>query len=155
MQARAEELFTKRLHCSQAVLIACQERMGAVDESAVKCMSAFGGGIASSRRVCGALLGGIAFVSMLYGRGNLNEKEDPKIRTFGQALVRRFEDLTAPLGGVDCADIAQMDWTDIPAVKVFYKDPNSRRKDCIRVVGETARIIGEMLEEAEAATARG
>lgn len=151
MKEKATELFTKRLHCSQAVLAACQERMGGIDESTIKCMGAFGGGIASSRRVCGALIGGVAFVSTLYSRGNLNDKEDPKMRTMSRELVKRFEELTEACGGVDCADIARTDWSDLEAVKLFYRDPQSRRQECIRVVGETARIIGELLEEDEAA----
>jgi C_GCAxxG_C_C family probable redox protein len=155
MKQKAIELFEKRFHCSQAVLTAGQEKLDRVDEEVVKSMGAFGGGIASSGRVCGALIGGIALISSLYSRGNLQDKEDPQMWHLSRKLVKRFEELTAPFGGVECNKIAQTDWFDAQQVKEFYKNPESRRKHCIGIVGETAYMLGEILEEAAAAHAAG
>jgi len=124
-----------------------QEKLNRVDESVVKAMGAFGGGIAGSGRVCGALLGGVAFISSLYSRGNLEEKEDPRTWRLSRKLNSRFEELTKPYGGVNCENIARTDWKDPKAAKEFYSNPESRRKICIQVVGEAAQALGEILDE--------
>lgn len=155
MKQKAIELFNQRFHCSQAVLAAGQEKLGHVDEDVVKSMGAFGGGIASSGRVCGALIGGIALISTLYSRGNLQDKEDPQMWHLSRKLVKKFEELTAPFGGVECRNIAQTNWFDAQEVKEFYKNPESRRKHCIGIVGETAYILGEMLEAAAESQSTG
>lgn len=124
-----------------------QEKMNIVSEDVVKAMGSFGGGIASTSRVCGALIGGVALISSLYSRGNLQDKEDPRMWKLSSKLNRRFEELTKEFGSVNCSDIAQMNWRDQAAVKNFYADPESRRTHCIRIVGQTAYALGEILEE--------
>lgn len=44
------------------------------DERAIKAVGLFGGGIAASGYVCGALIGGIAALSSVYSRGNFDEE---------------------------------------------------------------------------------
>ncbi|NLJ28813.1 MAG: C_GCAxxG_C_C family protein [Deltaproteobacteria bacterium] len=147
MRQKAMDLFKKRFHCSQAVIAVGQEKMNSVNEDQIKCMGSFGGGIASSGRVCGALLGGVALISSLYSRGNLNEKEDPRMWFLSRKLTRKFEEITQPFGGVNCSDIARVDWHDRNAVKEFYSNSESRRKHCIQLVGDVAYALGEILEE--------
>ncbi len=147
MRQKAIDLFKKRLHCSQAVLAVGQEKMNITDEAVVKAMGSYAGGVASSGRVCGALLGGVALISSLYSRGNLEGKEDPRMWFLSRKLAKRFEELTKDCGSVDCKDIARVDWSDRNAVKEFYSNPESRRQVCIRVVGDTAYALGELLEQ--------
>ena len=147
MKEKATDLFKKRFHCSQAVLAVGQEKMNAVNEEVVKALGSFGGGIASSGRVCGALVGGVALISSLYSRGNMEGKEDPRMWLLSRKLVKRFEEITSEFGGVDCCNIAGTDWLDRDAVKAFYSNPDSRRCHCIRVVGDTALALGEILDE--------
>ena len=123
-----------------------------VDESAVKAVGAFGGGIASSGGVCGILLGGIAMISSMYSRGNLDEKENPRIWALSSKFLKKFEELAEPYGGMDCRDIARVDWKNRDAVKEYYSNPESNRKICIKLVGEAAYILGELLEHEEART---
>lgn len=147
MRRKAIDLFEKRFHCSQAVLAVCQEKLNMVDEAVVKAVGSFGGGIAGSCRVCGALLGGVAFISSIYSRGNPNDKEDPRMWGLSAKLIKKFEELTESFGGVDCRDIARMDWKDRRATKDFYGNPESRRKICVKLVGDTAYALGEILEQ--------
>jgi C_GCAxxG_C_C family probable redox protein len=118
-----------------------------VDESAVKAVGAFGGGIASSGSVCGILLGGVAMISSIYSRGNLDEKENPRIWALSSKFLKKFEELTEPFGGMNCRDIAGIDWKNREAVKEYYANPDSKRKICIELVGEATRILGELLEQ--------
>lgn len=126
-----------------------QEKINRIDESAVKAVGAFGGGIASSGNVCGILLGGIALISSIYSRGNLDETENPRIWALSSKFLRKFEELTESYGGMDCRDITGVDWKNREAVKEYYANPESSRKICIRLVGEAAAILGELLDQEE------
>jgi len=129
-----------------------QEKMNLHDENVLKAMGAFGGGIASTGRVCGALLGGVGFISSLYSRGNLGDKEHPRLWRLSYKLSKKFEELTREFGGVDCREIAQVNWSDKEQTKEFYTNPEGRRKHCIRLVGETAYALGEILDQADKET---
>jgi len=117
------------------------------DESAVKAVGAFAGGIASTGNVCGILLGGVAMISSIYSRGNLDEKENPRMWALSKKFVAKFEELAEPHGGINCFDIAGVDWTDKKAAKAYYLNPFSKRKVCIKLVGDAAAILGELLEQ--------
>jgi C_GCAxxG_C_C family probable redox protein len=126
-----------------------QEKMNQLDETLIKAVGAFGGGVASSGRVCGCLTGAIALLSSLYGKDRPEGKDHPRMWRLSYKLTKRFEDLTREYGGVDCRDIARIDWKDREAVKTFYSDPDSRRPLCKKLVGDTACFLGEILEQAE------
>jgi aldehyde:ferredoxin oxidoreductase len=50
-------------------------------------------------------------------------------------------------GGINCSQIARVDWMDREQVKDFYRNPESRRQHCITIVGETAKALGELLDQ--------
>jgi C_GCAxxG_C_C family probable redox protein len=127
-----------------------QEKMAMIDDGAVRAVGAYGGGIASSGSVCGIVLGGIAMISSIYGRASLEDKEDPRIWALSRKFMREFEKMTESLGGINCRDIAGVDWGDRGAVKAYYANPESTRKVCIHLVGEAAFALGRLLEEAAA-----
>ena len=120
--------------------------MNCTDESAVKAVGAFGGGIASTGNVCGILIGGVAMISSLYSRGNLDEKENPRMWALSKKFVAKFEELVEPHGGMNCIDIAGVDWSNKDAVREYYSNPESSRKTCIELVGEAAYILSELLD---------
>ena len=123
-----------------------QEKLGKVDENVIKAMGAFGGGIASTGRVCGALAGGVALFSSMYSRGNIEEKEDPKMWKYSYKLSKIFDKLTEEFGSADCRDIAQIEWRDREQTKHFYTAPDSRRTLCAKLVGDTAYALGQILD---------
>lgn len=124
-----------------------QEKLDMVDESAIKAVGLFGGGVARSGQTCGALLGAIASLSCRYSRGTLDEKENPIMWEVGGRFVRKFEELTEQHGGIRCQDIARVDWKDPVAVKEFRTNPESRRKICAQLVGDVAQALGELMEQ--------
>ena len=80
---------------------------------------------------------------------------NPRMWSATKQVMKQFEELTARHGGINCCQIAGVDWMDRDQVKDFYANPESRRKHCIEVVGETAKALGELLEqEAERAAAK-
>ncbi|MEN8232896.1 MAG: C-GCAxxG-C-C family protein [Thermodesulfobacteriota bacterium] len=124
-----------------------QEKIGEIDETAVKALGAFGGGIASSGSVCGILIGGIAVISSIYSRGNLDEKENPLLWSVSSKFLKKFEELAKPLGGMNCRDIAKVDWKNKLEVKNYYVNPLSTRKICIKLVGDAAYALGELIDQ--------
>jgi C_GCAxxG_C_C family probable redox protein len=128
-----------------------QETLHMRNEAVLKAVGMYGGGVAASGNICGALLGEIAALASVYSRGNLDEKEDPNMRKTGAEFLARFEELTTQFGGIRCADIARVDWKDPDAVKEFRNNPESRRKYCHQVVGDTAATLGEFLSRQSAA----
>ena len=126
-----------------------QEKAGLVGDSAIKAMGAFGGGIAATGGTCGILIGGVALVSSMYSRARLEEKEDPRMWSLNREFIKKFEKLTQLHGGMNCRDIAGVNWKDKATVKDYYSNPESRRKICIQLVGDAAFALGELLELAE------
>lgn len=129
------------------ILAVGQEKLGMVNEDVIKAMGAFGGGVASSGNICGILSGGVALISSIYSRGNLEEKEDPRMWRLSYKLFKSFENLTEPFGGINCRDIARVNWSDKEATRDFYKNPESRHTLCTRLVGDVAFALGELLDK--------
>lgn len=127
-----------------------QEKMGLSNPGLIQAMGAFGGGVASSGRVCGILVGAVALVSSLYSRASPEETEDRNMWRYGAKLTRRFEQLTQEFGSVDCRDIARVDWRDREAVRDFYHGQDGRREYCVRLLGDMTGYLGELLETAPA-----
>ena len=127
-----------------------QEKMNIRNDSLIKAMSGLGGGIVGdSRGICGALLGGVAFLSSLYGRGTPEEKEQSRLWRLRQKLTERFEDLTKEYGGIYCSNIARVNLLDREQVKAFRENPDSRRQYCVKVVEETAYALGELIDQVQ------
>ena len=64
-------------------------------------------------------------------------------------LTRIFEEMTRPYGSMNCRDIAKVNWKDREAVREFYTNPDGRRKECTKLVGDLAYALGEMMEKSE------
>ena len=124
-----------------------QEKTNRVDREVIRAVGPFGGGIASTGKVCGCVSGGVALLGSLYGKSEPGEEEDPRMWKVGYRLVRGFEKLTEQYGSPNCCDIANVDWTNRDDVKSFYSGADGRRERCCRLVGETAKLLGELLEK--------
>ncbi len=155
MRDNAVDLFLKRMHCAQVLALVGHDKLEVQEPSVIKAMGSFGGGIGGTGHVCGALVGAVSVMGTLYSRSSLEEKENPRMWAATKAVLKTFTELTEQFGGVDCGQIARVDWMNRDEVKNFYGNPESRRQHCVRVVGETARLLGELLEkEAEIMAAK-
>jgi len=138
-------MAVQKFHCSQAIAMVGQEKLGKNNDDVIRAMGAFGGGLGGNGEVCGALAGGLAVLGLCYSRAHQEEKENPRMWKDAEELVRRFRDEIVQLNGsILCRDISQIDWKDREQVKAFYK--GDKVKDCMRIVGETAMLLGELLE---------
>ncbi|MDR3629371.1 MAG: C-GCAxxG-C-C family protein [Desulfocapsaceae bacterium] len=147
MKERAVALFKQGMHCSQVLVTVGLEKLGIDDPGIVKAMGAFGGGVGGTGNICGSLVGAVSVIGRLYSRASLENKENPRMWAATKAVMKNFENLSAPHGGINCSQIARVDWMDRDQVKEFYGNPESRRQHCVTMVGETAKALGDLLDQ--------
>lgn len=112
----------------------------------IKALGAFGGGLGGNGEVCGALVGALAVLGLKFSRAKEEEKEDRRLWSSAQELYRRFrQEVVANYPGIDCNQIAQVNWQNREEVKNFYQ--GEKIKECARLVGDTVRLLGEILEK--------
>ncbi len=143
----AVDLFLKGFHCSQAILQACSPLLGNQKPAPelIAAMAPFGGGMGSTGKVCGTLSGALALIGFTMGKREPESKDHKDMWRLSYKLVKGFEKLTREYGGVNCSNIARVDWKDRNSVKSFYKDPDSRRQECLKVIRGTCKILNELL----------
>ncbi len=110
-------------------------------------MAPFGGGMGSSGQVCGTLAGALAVIGFTMGKTGPEERDHRKMWKLSNTMVRRFADICRPYGGINCAQIAGVDWKNPAAVKAFYRDPDSRRRNCVQVIRETSLALHALVTE--------
>jgi len=110
-------------------------------------MGAFGGGLGGNGEVCGAVAGALAVMGLRFSRGSEDEKEDLKLWSYTHEVLERFKtEIVKKHGGILCREIAKINWKDREQTKNFYKSETVL--ECGRIVGETALLVGELLERA-------
>jgi C_GCAxxG_C_C family probable redox protein len=92
--------------CSQCVLKAIQDSLNVGDSLTFKAATAFAGGISRAGEVCGALIGGIMAISLVYGRDRLEESTVSSGYLKAMELsIRLYEEFKKEFGSVKCHDI--------------------------------------------------
>ena len=123
-----------------------QKKLGKEDPALIRAMASMGGGITSTGGPCGALIGGVAFLGSLLGKDEPEKKDDPLMWKTSLKFYKRFENEVAKeYGGINCRDIAGVDWSDREQTKAFYTGEGGAK--CMLNTGKTARILGEVLEK--------
>ncbi len=107
-------------------------------------MGAFGGGLGGNGEVCGALAGALAVIGLRFSRAREDEKEDPRMWAYAQEAFQRFSGIVKKHGDILCREIARVDWKDREQVRSFYR--SEKVLECGRIVGETAQMVGELIE---------
>ena len=109
-------------------------------------MGAFAGGLGANGELCGSLVGALAVLGLKFGRNREDEKEDPRMWSYTRELLKRFrEEIVQRHGSIRCREITGIDWMNRGQVTSFYL-PNEIFLECTRIVGDTAKLIGEILE---------
>jgi C_GCAxxG_C_C family probable redox protein len=125
------------------VLAVGQEKLGIEDANLMKAMDTFGGGLAAHGETCGAVIGGLAVLGLNFGRPTSGHEADKRIWKYGAHFIKRFKREVSG-GTLLCRDIAGVDWRDKDQTAAYYR--GDKLRSCQALVGQTARIIGELLE---------
>ena len=141
---RAEGLFREGYNCAQAVFIAFAEDKMDTDEAA-KLASAFGGGLAGMRHVCGAVSGAALAYGMLRGYC------DPAARTDKKAEYEAVSEIAGEFekqnGSIICRELLGLD------KDVKYVSPSDRsseyykKRPCPELCAVAADILADYLKE--------
>ena len=124
---KASELFGKGYNCAQSVAGAFSEKAGIPLETMTKLASSFGGGMAGTRGICGAVSG------MLIALGIINGYSDPAAREEKQAhyaICRKaMEEFAENNGSCICSELLAM-----------QKEGGAKKRPC----GELCRIAADI-----------
>ncbi|MCR5595184.1 MAG: C-GCAxxG-C-C family protein [Lachnospiraceae bacterium] len=89
---KANEIFTAKMHCSQAVLAAFSEECGISEEQAFKLGSCFGSGMRKGE-VCGACAGALMVLGLLYGQIHPGDQKEREISNrINDMMMNRFKE---------------------------------------------------------------
>lgn len=148
---RALELFQGGLSCAPAVLAACGARLGLDEAVAARLASAFGGGLAGSGGICGAVTGAMMVVGLARGPG-LSPDPEAKAAAYADAreLWRRF---TERHGSVICRELLGVD-IGAPGGRERAAEAGLFRDRCPALV-ETAAAIATALAPLDGDPAAG
>ena len=142
---RAQELFYAGCNCAQAVFCAFAEDMGLDLDTAARLASSFGGGLGRLRELCGALSGAELALGMLRGYSDVT---DPARKAEHYARVRELaERFRAQNGTILCRELLKGVETTPGGVPEPRTPEFYARRPCLRLVGEAAAILEEMLNE--------
>jgi C_GCAxxG_C_C family probable redox protein len=92
--------------CSEAVLLALSDCFGVESEIIPKIATGFGAGIARSGEVCGAVVGAILGLGLLFGRNTTSRPTNRAVYWYARSLTDAFN---KEYGCLRCPDLLNLD----------------------------------------------
>ena len=136
--------FKSGFSCSQAVLSSFSEELGLDRDTANSVACGFGGGIARTGNICGAVAGAIMVIGMKHG---MTRQDDNAAREKTYALVQQFiRDYTAKNGSISCPDLLGYDMAD----PVQFKEAREKKvaaQKCPGLVEDAVIVLERILNE--------
>lgn len=138
---KAEEMFQKKYHCSQAVLAAFAEESGITEDQALKLGGCFGGGMCKGE-VCGAVTGALMAIGLIYGQC---KQEDLEARQkTSDKTVEMLEKFKLENGSYICNELLGYDITDADDRKIIM-EKELFTKFCPKMVASATKIAEEII----------
>ena len=146
--SEAKRLFLEGYNCAQAVFCAFRDLTGMDLDAAARLSSSFGGGMGRLREVCGTVSGALLALGMLRGYDDPKDPEQKKAHyQLVQEFARRFREKN---GTIVCRELLK----DVPVTPGGTPEERTpeffTRRPCLRLVGEAAAILDEILTETQA-----
>ncbi len=146
-EEEAKRLFMQGYNCAQAVFCAFCDETGLDIDTAARMASSFGGGMGRLREVCGTVSGALLALGILRG---YDDPAVPQAKAAHYQLVqeyaRRFRERN---GTIVCRELLK----DVPVTPGGVPEPRTpefyARRPCLRLAGEAAAILEEMLLETQ------
>ena len=143
---KAKELFMQGANCAQAVFAAFAPECGISEEQALVISSGFGGGMGRMREVCGAVSGMVLVLNMIYGSGDLSDKNAK------DGLYARIQsvanDFNAQCGSIICREQLGLGGSGPSAPLSEPRTPEYyKKRPCAEMVALAAEITEKYLIE--------
>ncbi|MDI6740288.1 MAG: C-GCAxxG-C-C family protein [Candidatus Edwardsbacteria bacterium] len=142
---QAVEYFLQGYSCSQAVCAAFAPSLGLDRDAALKISGPFGGGLARTGSVCGALTGAMMVVGLAHGRVRADDLAT-RDRSYAlvQEFMRRFKGRNS--GALDCRDLLGCD-LGTPEGREQAKAMDFHHKVCPKYIRDAGEILETILRE--------
>jgi C_GCAxxG_C_C family probable redox protein len=138
------EPFRKDCNCAQTVLLAFRESMGLTEEELKGLGLGFGGGIARTGQLCGAVSGGIMALGMICSRA-MEDPADAKELTL-RVVSQFMEDFREAFGTLYCSQL--LDGIDLRTQegRALVKQENLHEKVCEPAVATAIRSAKQLAD---------
>jgi C_GCAxxG_C_C family probable redox protein len=135
--------FRKDCNCAQTVLLAFREDMGLTEEEVMGLGLGFGGGIARTGQLCGAVSGGVMALGMVCSRA-MEDPADAKELTI-RVVTQFMEDFREAFGTLYCNQL--LDGIDLRTQegRALVKQENLHEKVCEPAVAVAIRSAGQLV----------
>ena len=143
---RAKEYFLQGFACSQAVALAFSDVMGVDEETIIKIMLPFGGGLGRLRLTCGAVSGMAAVVGMVFAKEENTPENKKQTYAIVQELCNKFQ---AETGSLICGELLK--GMKVPVQVGGEAETRSaeyyKKRSCGDMVALAAQILDEYMKE--------
>ncbi|MBN2167737.1 MAG: C_GCAxxG_C_C family protein [Actinobacteria bacterium] len=139
---KAVGLFQSGMNCAESVLAANMEVHGVDEDWVPRVASGFGGGIARTGQVCGAITGAIMVLGWVYGRDCAGDDID-SIHKLGQKLIDEFIDEYAT---TSCGMLIDIDLRN-PEAREKADNDGIFDKRCTSFIRFCAGRVAEMISD--------
>ena len=145
---KAVSLFKEGYNCSQSVVAAYADLYGFTEEQALKMSASFGGGIGRMRQTCGAACGLFMLAGLETGCTDGKDREGKEANyKVVQGLAEEFKKRN---GSLICAELLGLKKdAPTPATPEARTAEYYKKRPCVKMVEEAARIFAEYLENKE------
>jgi C_GCAxxG_C_C family probable redox protein len=137
----AMERFQQKYSCSQCVLTAFAPQFDLPDKTALLLAGPFGGGVARTGQICGAVSGALMALSLKYGYATPDGKE--KSYAIMREFMQRFKDVHEAL---ECNTLLGHDISTEEGAQAA-RESGAFARVCPQVVGSAVEIVESMLRE--------
>ena len=138
-QTSAVELFSAGYNCAQAAFVATAPEFGMDEASAIKVSAAFGGGIARSGNICGALSGALMALGLKRAPVETSPEIKAAVYARAQKLIAAFSERC---GAVDCRDLSGCDLST-PEGAARFASRNVHKTVCENLVRTAIALVAE------------
>ena len=141
----AQRLFLMGYNCAQAVFCAFCDETGLTLDEAARLSSSFGGGMGRLREVCGGVSCALMALGAICGYHTPGDDEAKRAHyRLVQSYARRFKEENASIICRELLKNVPVTPGDAPEARTpeFYA-----RRPCLRLVGDAAALLDQILSE--------
>lgn len=140
----AEDYFVSGgLLCAESVVLAIAEAQAIESDILPKIATAFCSGMSRTSGTCGAVIGAVMGVSLLFGRSTAEESNEASY-CLTQEFLDAFE---KEFGSINCRELLDGCELNTPEGQAMFNDQEFKKLRCSRFVGKAAEIAVRIITE--------
>lgn len=109
VQLMIMELAAKHYSCAQIILTGGLRLLERDNPDLIRAVGGLAQGAGGSGGICGALTGGLCFLSLHAGKGRDDEEAHEKELLMHSELIRRFQEACSGNGSIECDSLLEVD----------------------------------------------